>query len=90
MQNENNTSKTNKGITLDLYQAAVEARYPGKGTVAREIVLSGWDDLADQFVWQSRLDSMGYKLDTQLAMNCIRGIVERNPALNVRLRSLKD
>lgn len=81
--------KNNKEITLDLYAAAAEAAYPGKGASAREIIASGWDFEADYFVDQARLDSMGYKLDTRLAMNCAKGIVQRTPALNAKLVALK-
>lgn len=81
--------KNNKEIALDLYAAAAEAAYHGKGALAREIVASGWDVNADHFVDQARLDQMGYKLDTHLAINCARGIVERNRSLDAKLRALK-
>jgi hypothetical protein len=82
--------KNNKETALDLYAAAAEAAYPGKGATAREIIASGWDMNADHFVDQARLDQMGYKLDTRLALNCARGIVERNRSLDAKLRALKS
>lgn len=85
----NKIKNMNKEITLDLYAAAAEAAYPGKGSTAREIIASGWDSEADSFVDQARLDSMGYKLDTRMSLNCARGIVQRNPSLDAKLRALK-
>lgn len=81
--------KTNKEITLDLYATAAETAYPGKGALAREIIASGWDTNADHFVDQARLDQMGYKLNTCFALNCARGIVERNHELSEKLRALR-
>lgn len=82
-------NKTNKEITLDLYAAAAEGAYPGKGATAREILAAGWDAEADSFVDQARLDQMNYKLDARMAMNCAKGIVTRNRSLDAKLRALK-
>ena len=81
---------TNKETALNLYAAAAESAYPGKGAAAREIIASGWDMNADHFVDQDRLNQMGYKIDARFAINCARGIVERNRSLDARLRALKS
>ena len=80
----------NKEITLDLYAAAAEAAYPGKGAAARQIIAGGWDDIADHIVSQGRLDAMSIVIDTKFALGTARGIVECNRALNDKLRALKN
>ncbi len=80
----------NKEITLDLYAAAAESAYPGKGAAAREIIASGWDDMADHFVDAGRLKLMSITINTKFSLNCARGIVERNRSLNEKLRALKN
>jgi hypothetical protein len=79
----------NKEAVLSLYVEAVEARYPGKGQVARSIMEQGWDSEADLFCDPARLAAMGYKVDNQFAMNCIKGIATRHPELNQKLKAAK-
>ena len=88
--NRTNRIMNNKEITLDLYAAAAESAYPGKGTAAREIIASGWDDMADHHVDAQRIQVMSIIIDTKFSVNCARGIVERNRSLNEKLRALKN
>lgn len=81
--------KTNKELVLEKYEAIAEARLAGKGSAARGIVEGSWDQEASNFVDQDRLDAVGYKLDDQLAMNCVKGIVQRHPAISEQLKALK-
>lgn len=82
--------KSNKETVLDLYEAAAERQYPGKGNIGRKIVESAWDQPADGFVSQSRLSAMGYKIDERFAMNCVRQILERNRSVAAELLKLKN
>jgi hypothetical protein len=82
--------KENKELVMDKYEALAEARVPGKGKAARQIVEGSWDQEATNFVDQGRLDSMKYKLDDTLAINCAKGIVQRHPSINEQLKALKN
>jgi hypothetical protein len=80
---------TNQTAAMDKYEALAEARLPGKGKQARQIVEACWDQQATAFVDQARLSGMGYKLDDNLAIKCAQGIVQRHPAINEQLKALK-
>ena len=77
----------NKQQVLKLYVEAVEARYPGKGEVARSIMESGWDSEADLFCDPARLQALGYAVNAQFAMNCMKGIAVRHPELNAKIKA---
>lgn len=80
---------SNKEKVLEAYEQMTESRYPGKGKLAAEIIARGWDHEADEFVSPGRLAAMGYRLDENLAFNCVKGIAKRHPELAKEIAALR-
>jgi hypothetical protein len=80
--------KTNKELVIEKYEALCNARLPGKGSAARQIVEKYWDAKSDQqVIYRLTID---LSINDNLVLQVLKDLAIRFPAMNEEIKSLKN